>query len=1592
MHIFALIGLRPEDLETLSRICEMCPVKKSSEFAARFREKGNVSFKEKDYASAALCYTQPYSETLNKIHQLDVLTYDCAAMHSSNHIVKFADDTTVVGLISKNDDSADMYTTRCNRKANSIVDDPTHPLLPSGKSPYLLQTFHHHPHPKETQDNRINDYRPVALTSVVMKLFERLVLAYLKNITGPLLDPLQFAYRANRSVDDAVNMGLHFILQHLDKSGTYVRLLFVDFSSAFNTIIPILLQTKLTQLSVPSSICQWITSFLTDRHQLVKLGKFMSNSRTTSTGAPRGCVLSPLLFSLYTNDCTSTDPSVKLLKFTDDTTVIGLIQDGDESAYRQEIEQLAAWCSRNNLELNTLKTVEMIMDFRRNTPALPPLTIMNSTVPTVESFRFLGTTISQDLKWDTHINATIKKAQQRLHFLRQLRKFNLPQELLIQFYSAIIESVLCTSITVWFSSATKSDIRRLQRTVRTAERIIGAPLPTLQELHTSRGVCHAEKNTEQLSLCYANRSAALFHLGLYTKCLEDIQRAFDEGYPRRLQSKLVDRKTQCTSLVKKQKCIKASPSKHQTPQTNENKCGNTNVSSAVSVHFTTEKERHLLATENMSAGEVVIEDEAFSFVLIPVNGQYKKSGEANIFTTGPQHCHHCLCENCNTVPCRGCSYAQYCGQRCEKEAWHQYHCWECSVGSELLTLGVFAHLALRVALKAGLKEVQRARESFNLIYEVPKTTFVSSKMSGNGKLCSSGETSESLGLVSDLNVNAINCSKSSDHSSCYHGKSYLGIYSLLPHVGKHDPNLRFLLAFTIAALIQRLPLEAPPCHDQEEGSMCWGSEKSLLGYTALRHMMQLRCNAQAVTAIKVKEDTSLPVQSSKEFRIATAMFPVLSLLNHSCQPNTSISFGVGLSSSGSSNPVYFSGVTVTVRACRDISAGQELLHCYGKGRELADMMERRKVDILCVQETRWKGSKARSIGAGFKLFYYGVDSKRNGVGVVLKEEFVRNVQEVKRVSDRVMSLKLGIEGVMLNVVSGYAPQVIGADFNGQVNTGDEEVMGKFGVKERNLEGQMVVDFAKRMDMAVVNTYFQKREEHRVTYKSGGRRTQVDYILCRRGNLKEISDCKVVVGESVARQHRMVVCRMTLMVCKKKRSKIEKKTKWWKLKKEECCEEFRQKLRQALGGQVVLPDDWETTAEVIRETGRKVMGVPSGRRKEDEETWWRNEEVQDSIQRKRLAKKKWDMDRTEENRQEYKELQHRVKREVSKAKQKAYDELYTRLDTREGEKDLYRLARQRDRDGKDVQQVRVIKDRDGRVLTSEESVQRRWKEYFEELMNEENEREKRVEGVNSVEQKVHKIRKDEVRKALKRMKSGKAVGPDDIPVEVWKCPHCSRMEVEKRQCLLLRQYFFHCKCEACKLELADRSRRLPLTFNGLKCEKCGSLLKMSVDVHECSQLSCDHHILNTELQRRMQILQNHLDQALELMENHQINGALSILQKASNLADSILMKTHPLQGELADAMARAYATMGLWRQAASHLKSSIAAICSKYGKDSVELGRQQFKLAQLHFNGGDGPSALSVIPLARHILSLHCDPLCQELQELQAMEACLCGTM
>ena len=117
-----------------------------------------------------------------------------------------------------------------------------------------------------------------------------------------------------------------------------------------------------------------------------------------------------------------------------------------------------------------------------------------------------------------------------------------------------------------------------------------------------------------------------------------------------------------------------------------------------------------------------------------------------------------------------------------------------------------------------------------------------------------------------------------------------------------------------------------------------------------------------------------------------------------------------------------------------------------------------------------------------------------------------------------------------------------------------------------------------------------------------------------------------------------------------------------------------------------------------------------------------------------------------------------------AKGHAYGDLYGTLKTKEGEKELYRLARQRDRAGKDVQHVRVIKDENGNVMVNSEAVLKRWKEYFEKLMNEENNREPRTEEAEMVNEEVNCVSREEVKNALRRIKKGKAVGPDELPVK------------------------------------------------------------------------------------------------------------------------------------------------------------------------------------------------------------------------------------
>lgn len=173
-----------------------------------------------------------------------------------------------------------------------------------------------------------------------MKCFEKLVLSHIRTIIPPYHDKHQFAYRSNRSAKDTIASALHSTLTHLEEPNNYVRMLFVDVSSAFNTVISHKLVHKLDILGFDSSLCAWVLDILTDRPQQLRIGDWTSSFLILNTGIPQGCVLSPLFLTLFTLDRSPIHSSNSIIKFADDTTVMGL---------RWNILR----CKDNNLVLNT---------------------------------------------------------------------------------------------------------------------------------------------------------------------------------------------------------------------------------------------------------------------------------------------------------------------------------------------------------------------------------------------------------------------------------------------------------------------------------------------------------------------------------------------------------------------------------------------------------------------------------------------------------------------------------------------------------------------------------------------------------------------------------------------------------------------------------------------------------------------------------------------------------------------------------------------------------------------------------------------------------------------------------------------------------------------------------------------------------------------------------------------------------------------------------------------------------------------------------------------------------------------------------------
>ena len=189
------------------------------------------------------------------------------------------------------------------------------------------------------------------LSPLVMKAMEGIIKDHITKATGSMTDPRQFAYQAGRGVDDAKIFIINTIHKHLEIPKTTARLLFADFSSAFNSMQPHILAEKLiTRFHLNHQLTLWIIDFLTNRSQRVLVNHTLSDTLFTSTASPQGCVLSPLLFILYTDDCRSTQPDCHFVKFADDTVLLSLLPNTQH--HSSALQDFTEWCKSSGLELN----------------------------------------------------------------------------------------------------------------------------------------------------------------------------------------------------------------------------------------------------------------------------------------------------------------------------------------------------------------------------------------------------------------------------------------------------------------------------------------------------------------------------------------------------------------------------------------------------------------------------------------------------------------------------------------------------------------------------------------------------------------------------------------------------------------------------------------------------------------------------------------------------------------------------------------------------------------------------------------------------------------------------------------------------------------------------------------------------------------------------------------------------------------------------------------------------------------------------------------------------------------------------------------
>ena len=299
-----------------------------------------------------------------------------------------------------------------------------------------------------------SDLRPISITSIPGKVVESFPVNWMYNSISDQIDPNQFGGVKNSSTTLALLKIVDYIAKNVDKPGIIVRMLLVDFAKAFDLVDHSIVLNKLSSLGVHSSLLKWSASFLSERQQCVKIGSSVSSASTINAGCPQGTLMGPLVFVAHINDLQPPGP-VMTIKYVDDTNILHASSDPNDPTLQTAATYLSEWSRENNMKFNIKKSKELVFSFRKSMDEVPFLEVEGNTIERVKEVKVLGVVLRGDLKWNSHVEYMLRKANKRLCLLTLYRRAGLTHCNMIDIYKSIIRSVLEYCCVVWHSSLPK---------------------------------------------------------------------------------------------------------------------------------------------------------------------------------------------------------------------------------------------------------------------------------------------------------------------------------------------------------------------------------------------------------------------------------------------------------------------------------------------------------------------------------------------------------------------------------------------------------------------------------------------------------------------------------------------------------------------------------------------------------------------------------------------------------------------------------------------------------------------------------------------------------------------------------------------------------------------------------------------------------------------------------------------------------------------------------------------------------------------------------------------------------------------------------